>query len=249
MKYEAFDDYFWAGQNCMKNLLDIHNQIELDDVVNKMAMAGLYDLQMTSVPEKFNARFLKSVHKTLFGQVYDWAGEYRVCPMARNTTYADPHEISDKIDMFCQSFEREFLEKEFEQVSDMGWELAKQWGVLNKIHPFRDGNGRSQFGFFHAACRAKGCILEPQMRDMKSLRQARDAASEGRSELLGGILTRSLKMSPELVERDKMLLGKGDVGRFMNISDGVSIDARKTLKNLTDALFENGEDKDLNIEL
>lgn len=198
MSYNTFDDYFWEGQNCMRNILGIHNQIELDDAVYSFAYARTIEIEKIGLPApSFDGEGLKAMHKHLFQDCYEWAGEYRECPMGRNMQYAEPGDIAPRIAELCSEFKRDFLDAKFENTSAMGDSLADYWARLNAIHPFRDGNGRSQFAFFDAACRSKGFELDISAKDIRNLRLARDAASEGQPRLLAAILGRSLAVCDE----------------------------------------------------
>ncbi len=80
--------------------------------------------------------------------------------------------------------------------------LSEKWAELNKIHAFRDGNGRSQFAFFNVACEMKGYELVFENKDIRNLRAARDAASDGRPGLLRGMIARGLCVcDPELAAK------------------------------------------------
>lgn len=190
--YPTVDSYLWPGQRCMANTLGIHNEIELDEAVNKYAATRMPDLMAEAIPERFDADYLRHIHKTLFQDCYDWAGEYRQCPMGRNMDYADPESIPRRVSEFCESFRRDVLVPVLPE-RELADTLALKWAALNAIHPFRDGNGRSQTMFFTAACRSIGYDLSFSLQDRKNLRAARDSASEGRAGLLAGMIARSLQ--------------------------------------------------------
>ena len=187
-----FDDYFWPNQNCLKNKLNIHNQLMLDDTANALSMEAMDELLNEGTPSAISSEYLKHCHKTLFQDVYDWAGEYRECEMSRNIDYAKPDEISDKLYAFCKKFNRNFIENGDMPKDKMADVLADSWAELNKIHAFRDGNGRSQYVFFNGACLVKDYKLMFKPDDIRRLRDARDAASDGRSGLLRGMIERAL---------------------------------------------------------
>src|SRR5207302_8748423 len=94
------------------------------------------------------------IHSYLFRDVYDWAGGYRTVPLAkaefagggRITRFAPPESIeAELLKIFDQLAKERFLQglprKDF--VSKIAILLSE----INRIHPFREGNGRTQRTF------------------------------------------------------------------------------------------------------
>lgn len=189
---KGFDDYFFEGSSVLANKLGVHNPIDLDAAVNKIVFLRQHELlAQQRRPGCFDSSYLRHVHKTLFQDCYDWAGGYRECVMGRNMDFCRPDEIPGKIDAWSKSFQKDFMlvSGSSDQMADR---LAGFWGALNQIHPFRDGNGRSQAAFFMSACEAKGLSVAFSQKDIKNLRLSRDEASDGRLRLLENLLRRSL---------------------------------------------------------
>jgi len=84
------------------------------------------------------------VHRHLFKDLYDWAGQLRTVDIAKGST------------RFCTTSRIEAeAEKLFAQAAHQNWfthlprfafieAIAELFGELNMIHPFREGNGRAQ---------------------------------------------------------------------------------------------------------
>lgn len=217
----SFDDYFYEGGSVLINKLGIRNGILLDDAVNDAVFARMMDI-LAKAPDdvRFDAEHLRHIHGHLFQDCYDWAGEYRECPMGRNVGFCPPERIPDRMAVWSESFQKDFM-LVFGDAGDMADRLVGYWGSLNRIHPFRDGNGRSQTVFFTQACRAKGLEICFSDKDIRNLRVARDEASDGRPALLSGILGRSLSgeavpygrpLRTKLMERPMSMTGKGRGG-------------------------------------
>ena len=70
------DPYLYSDVNVLVNRAGIKNA----EVLRK-AEADITNLAMTAIYEKnyekFNAETLCDIHRLLFGQIYDWAGEFR----------------------------------------------------------------------------------------------------------------------------------------------------------------------------
>lgn len=190
--YSDFDSYSYPGMATLRNKLSIRSNILLNHIEGKFTAVRMLGLLANPVPEDFSVEYFRSIHEYLFRDLYAWAGSFRKCPMSRTQTYAVPGFIGPDMSSFCDWFRENFLETDFLKKLDMADMLAKSWGRLNKVHAFRDGNGRTQYVFFRMACMTKGYDLWAMDSDMNKLRTARDLASLGREGILREVLFRSL---------------------------------------------------------
>ena len=76
------DPYLYDDANVLKNLADIKNsellrKAEAD--ITGLAMAAIYDYKY----DKFNTETLQDIHRNIFGQIFDWAGEFRTIQMVK----------------------------------------------------------------------------------------------------------------------------------------------------------------------
>jgi cell filamentation protein len=143
--YEAFDDpYVYPGTTVLRNRLDIQDAEGLE--VFEVEAAQVRAEQ--GLPEGgFDPAHYCSVHRHLFGDVYAWAGEYRTVRIAKGETmFCYPENIAAQMDTLFRGIEggarfRDLTLEEF--VTRLAGFLAE----LNAIHPFREGNGRTQLSF------------------------------------------------------------------------------------------------------
>jgi cell filamentation protein len=92
----------------------------------------------------FDLAHLQAVHRHLFQDVYDWAGELRTVELSKGG-----HQF-----MFRQYIQngmadihrRVVAANRFEALSPEAFAIAagKLMGDVNYLHPFREGNGRAQ---------------------------------------------------------------------------------------------------------
>jgi cell filamentation protein len=143
--YEAIGDpYCYPGTTVLRNKLGIRDQNELEQFETDAAK------QRADEPlpvGRFTVRHYYAIHRHLFRDVYSWAGKTRTV------------RISKQDSMFCypEHIHREmhnlFLKlrdaRNFEALSPMPYSqgAASFLATLNAIHPFRDGNGRTQLAF------------------------------------------------------------------------------------------------------
>jgi cell filamentation protein len=151
------DPYCWPGTNILRNRLNIQNQSALDEaengLVNVRAIAGLPN-------GRFSLTHYRACHRWLFGDVYDWAGQYRRVRLAKaESVFCFPEHIDSQMRaLFGALRAGQYLgqtrRKAF--VKRAAW----FWSEINAIHPFREGNGRTQTLFLANMALADGWYLD-----------------------------------------------------------------------------------------
>lgn len=143
-----YDIYLYEESKVLKNLLNIIDEFELD-----MAEAELSRANMMILYEKgftdFSPKGLCEIHKFLFGDVYEWAGKYRVINIQKR------EDILAGVSVWysnCDNIEKD-LNTAFTNINKVDWknlsppEFAKQvahlFPAVWQAHPFREGNTRT----------------------------------------------------------------------------------------------------------
>ncbi|MBQ4154585.1 MAG: Fic family protein, partial [Clostridia bacterium] len=98
------DPYLYDDVDVLKNLADIKDsellrKAEAD--ITCLSMAAIYDYKYN----KFNTETLQDIHRNIFGQIFDWAGEFRTIQMVKyedvlggdTVRYAYPKEIKKQL--------------------------------------------------------------------------------------------------------------------------------------------------------
>ena len=119
----------------LKNKLGIDNSAELareEERISKKKALELFESGMLDMLEAGKFSALKAIHKYLFDEIYDFAGEVRNVNIAKGNFRFAPlmylETALENIDRMPQSNFDEIVEKYVE---------------MNIAHPFREGNGRS----------------------------------------------------------------------------------------------------------
>lgn len=124
----------------------------------------LIELAMNPVHGDFDYEHFKAIHRHLFQDVYEWAGEERVGPDTFMTK--DGHAYYPGGPALTEAANTEFgrlAANDFLHGLDHTTfvrELAEAWGELNVIHSFREGNTRTQIVFFAQLCEQAGYELD-----------------------------------------------------------------------------------------
>ena len=119
----------------LQNKLGLTNEAELaraEEKLSKTRALELYDTGLLDTFEVGTFKGLAAIHKYLFGDVYEFAGQMRTVNIAKGNFRFAPlmylEAALGNIDKMPQSTFDEIIEKYVE---------------MNIAHPFREGNGRS----------------------------------------------------------------------------------------------------------
>jgi cell filamentation protein len=211
-------DPYVLPNGTLRNRLGIDDASELSRREDQLTAVRQAILVRKGLGPPFNFDKLKEIHRYIFQDVYEWAGESRVCDL-RKATYLDSDESpkqftpSSKIKaeaerVFGSLVRRNDLrglsQKHFTEAA------AELFVEINNLHPFREGNGRAQRIFLNALAKNAG------------------------HELAFDVVTRERMIEVSVAGID------GDVGGakrlFQEISDPRRVEAlRKALKFLKDS--------------
>jgi cell filamentation protein len=142
---ERWNAYLWEpGGRVLKNkwgerdllALDIREHRETDRRTREIAHGKI------EIPHTYDGEHLRAIHAHLFGNVYEWAGEYRTVGMEKgHQAFAEPEHIGRYVGYARRTVEEtpwtELGADAFAEVS------AHVFAFINHAHPFREGNGRT----------------------------------------------------------------------------------------------------------
>jgi cell filamentation protein len=90
---------------------------------------------------------LRAFHRLILGDVYDWAGELRTVSIAKGSVFCLPQHLeSYGADIFGRLAAADWLQGLARE--EFITRLAEFLADVNALHPFREGNGRTQRAFF-----------------------------------------------------------------------------------------------------
>jgi len=153
------DPYVYEGTNVLINKFGI--KIEREYQLRETAYSNIRSIELEKSPIKGNLGFdqLKSIHGYLFQDVWDWAGESRTVNIAKNEMFAMPQYI----DSFANNTFNDLQKRNYLQgldKSDFTKQVADVLGDINAMHPFREGNGRTQRTFISQLANNAGYFID-----------------------------------------------------------------------------------------
>src|SRR5262249_16961354 len=126
-----------------------------------MTTGPIDELLRNPIQGKFDGRHLQAIHGYIFQDVYAWAGEFRTVNISRSGQFpfAFSHQIHQNLSKLAGDLEKE---RHLATLAcpKFASRAAHYMGELNAIHPFRDGNGRTQREFIRELAGRNGYALD-----------------------------------------------------------------------------------------
>ena len=148
----------------LRNRLGLGTAGELETAEREITHAALIYLKETPVQPSYDLQHLRVIHRRIFGDIYEWAGQLRTVAIAKGTWFCLPQYIESAAADAFRSLHGENLLRGLPRDAFTD-RLAYYLGEVNAIHPFREGNGRAQRAFFGQLASDAGFILDWQHLD------------------------------------------------------------------------------------
>jgi cell filamentation protein len=188
----AEDPYLDPGSKVLINKLGVVDAALLRRIEAEATFLRDAQLKAVTLPGRFDLAHLRAFHRHLFGDVYPWAGEIRRADLSRTAMFAHwAHIESYGADVFGQLREEQLLST----VDDDGVfldRLAYFYAEVNALHPFREGNGRTQRAFFRQLALHAGRRLDFGLLDPAEYNEACRVSMVGSTDALRGLFELAL---------------------------------------------------------
>ncbi len=133
-----------AGTDFLRNEVSATSQGEIDVASAELLPGRLEALADAPIPCTGDRAHLQAIHRLLFDGVFDWAGQFRTTDIDKQgTDFLPAGEVDAAIDKLFAELSAEDLLRHVPREEFLG-RLALYYARLNQIHPFREGNGRTQ---------------------------------------------------------------------------------------------------------
>lgn len=152
------DIYCYPGTGVLKNRFGIRDRKALEEKERTITMIRLVELDKNPVKGKFDLDHLREIHRRIFSDVYDWAGEIRTVNISRGNVFCQFNYIPEQAGILFEKLKKENYLKGLDK-DKAAERLAYYLGEINAIHPFREGNGRAQRAFIRQLAREAGWII------------------------------------------------------------------------------------------
>jgi cell filamentation protein len=192
-RYSSSDPYVDLDTGVLLNRLGIANQSLLERAEARLVSIRSQQLWLNPPDGHFDISHLKNVHRQLFQDVYEWAGEFRTVDISKGDNRFAHHayleaaaaaifiKLKDEGSLAGMS-RREFCIR-----------AAYYLGEINALHPFREGNGRTSREWVGLLARRNGFIFCWKSVHQAEWMQASIESFRGRLEGLTKILEKAIE--------------------------------------------------------
>jgi len=183
----SWDPYLDLDTGVLRNRLGIGDREELARAEAALTASRLYDLQRSHLPGRYDLEHLRAFHRVIFGDVYDWAGELRTVSIGRGSLFCLPqHLVQFGEEVFGRLAHAHHLRGLYR--GTFVGRLTELLAEINFLHPFREGNGRTQRAFVAQLARDAGYRTRWALMDPAANVAASAAALRGDTALLREML-------------------------------------------------------------
>ena len=158
------DSYADPVTGVLRNKLGLTTAGELEDAEREITHAALVFLKEAPVPPAYDLGHLCAIHRRILGDIYDWAGQLRTVAIAKGSWFCLPQYIESSAAETLRALHGESLLRGLHRDA-FTERLTCYLGEVNAVHPFREGNGRTQRAFFEQLTDDAGFTLAWQRLD------------------------------------------------------------------------------------
>jgi cell filamentation protein len=189
--YEGSENYCYPETDILKNKLGIRDDNALTIAEREITSLKLLKLHNMPLMGKFDFEALCKIHKIIFEDIYEWAGQIRRGDF-----------LSKGSSIFCRGlyivenakiiFENILKENNLLGLNKSKFieKMAYYMGEINALHTFREGNGRTAREFFRQLSLNAKYTLDFSKMEKEELLTADIEAFNGKYDKLINVLER-----------------------------------------------------------
>ena len=168
-RYDGSDHYVYPETGTLINKAGILDQDELDKFEADATAVRMLELIDKPIQGYFDLAHLQAIHRHLFQDVYDWAGELRKVDISRGGShFGNWALIGSYLDGELKKLQRENYLRDCAP-EQFVQRLAHYMGEINAAHPFREGNGRTQRVFCSQLAEQAGYFIDFELVDQERM--------------------------------------------------------------------------------
>lgn len=158
-EFERVNAYCYPDSFVLKNKLDIQDGAVLNALEREITSTRIQQVLEYPIKGKFDLAHLLAIHKFVFSDIYDWAGQLRTVNIAKGNQFCNYEYLETYAGNVFGKLKAEKLlaETPAEQIAErLGYYLSE----VNVLHPFREGNGRTQRIFIEYVAQTAGWHID-----------------------------------------------------------------------------------------
>lgn len=151
--------YCYPDTDILINKLVIHDQRQLLEAEIRIVSIRLYQLQVQPLLGSFDFEHLCRIHRFIFQDLYSWAGELRTVNIAKKSLFCLTQHMAGYAKTIFPAYYHDCMQAK-DKPDEFIHVLAEHYADLNALHPFREGNGRSQREYCRELCLQCGYLFD-----------------------------------------------------------------------------------------
>jgi len=166
------DVYTYPDTGVLINCFEEKKQVELDILEGEVTTLTIADLIGKPVKGSYDFKHLKEIHRRIFREIYPFSGEVRRVNISKGGSgFCQVMFIENMADEIFRRLKKDDLLKGLDE-DTFKKKLLYYMGELNALHPFREGNGRSQREFLRVLSLNAGWSLNCDLFDGSEILEA-----------------------------------------------------------------------------
>lgn len=149
------DPYLDPVSGVLRNTFGLTSKEECDRAEMRLSTMRVEELTMVPLPGPYDLAHLQAFHRRIFGDLYPWAGEVRRVDIAKATMFAAWRQVEPYALWLFDELKKEDYLRDLERDRFLD-RFTYYYAEVNALHPFREGNGRTQRAFFQQLAREAG---------------------------------------------------------------------------------------------
>lgn len=157
MDEESGDPYLFEDVPVLRNKLGIRDAGKLD---RKERLLVTVRILQGAPAGAFDLAHLKAIHRHLFQDIYDWAGEVRTVEISKD---GHTFQFTRSIEVGMGDVHRRLAAADFLKgltAEAFAAAAGTILGDVNYVHPFREGNGRTQLQYLKQLAEQAGHAID-----------------------------------------------------------------------------------------
>ena len=157
-EYEYDEQYCYPGSSVLRNKLGIKDQDRLNAIERDLTAIRMLQLEQNPIDGDYDLEYLMRIHRFIFGDIFEWEGSLRTVNISKGVLFCRAEFLEDN----CKELFRKLSKEHFEGMGkdEIIRTLAHYLGEINAMHPFREGNGRTQRAFINQLAMRHGYYLD-----------------------------------------------------------------------------------------
>lgn len=196
-KYTGKDFYCYDGTDVLINKFNLKDAVQLEEKERKISLLNTIEIynsiRLNQI--KLDLKFYKKIHKVLFNDIYNFAGKFRNIVLIKgNTRFCEPMYIENNLKALFKKLNADkYLENLV--INDFVERIAYYYSELNAIHPFREGNGRTNRIFIDILAKSNNYNLHIEKWNEKEQVKAVIESINGKDKKLVALISKHITNS------------------------------------------------------